>query len=95
MPIEKPLSFSKQELDTILEVNKKAIEIETEVAGQNEVIIELLTNSKYKQDSIENKIDKVIKQGEDISKDMFKMTVFYITGILALVAQIIQLFFKK
>jgi ABC-type transporter Mla subunit MlaD len=34
--------INKRDLDIILEVNKKSIEIETEVAGQNEEIIELL-----------------------------------------------------
>lgn len=86
---------NKKDLEIILEVNRKAVEIETAVADQNEEIIALLNDSKDTQESIEEKIDKLIKQSEDTSKDIFKMRVLFITGLLALVAQIIQIFVHK
>ena len=86
--------LNKKDLDTILEVNRKAVEIETEVASQNEEIIGALNSSKAKQDAMDSKIDKIISQNEEISRDIFVMKVLYIGGILALVGQIIQLFVK-
>lgn len=86
---------NKKDLEIILEVNKKAVEIETAVADQNEEIIGLLNSCKNTQEKIEEKVDKVLKQSEETSKDIFKMQVLFITGLLALVAQIIQIFMKK
>lgn len=94
--------INKKDLEQVLEVNRKAIEIETEISGQNEEIIGLLTKSKILHDTTNEKMDKmivqmnkVISQGEDTSKDLFKIQVLYITGLLTLVAQIIEIFLKK
>lgn len=86
---------NKKDLEIILEVNRKAVEIETAVADQNEEIIGLLNDSRDSQEKIDEKIDKILKQSEETSKDIFKMQVLFITGLLALVAQIIQIFLKK
>lgn len=86
---------NKKDLELILEVNKKAIEIETEVAGQNEEIIELLNNNKDIQEKMDEKLDKLVKSSEDTSKDLFRIQVLFITGLLSLVVQIIQIFLKK
>lgn len=86
---------NKKDLEIILEVNRKAVEIETAVADQNEEIIGLLNSCKNTQEHIDEKVDKILKQSEETSKDIFKMQVLFITGLLALVAQIIQIFLKK
>lgn len=92
---------NRRDLELILEVNKKAVEIETEVAEQNEEIIDQLntiTNNQDRQeerlDKQDEKIDKILKQSEDISKDLFKIKVLYVTGLLTLAAQIVSIFFK-
>jgi hypothetical protein len=87
--------FNKRDLEIILEVNRKAVEIETAVADQNEEIIGLLNDSRDNQETMEEKLDKLINQSEETSKDLFKIQVFFVTGLLALVAQIIQIFVKK
>jgi hypothetical protein len=87
--------FNKRDLEIILEVNRKAVEIETAVADQNEEIIGLLNDSRDNQETMEEKLDKLIAQSEETSKDLFKIQVFFVTGLLALVAQIIQIFVKK
>lgn len=87
--------INKKDLEIILEINKKAIEIETEVGSQNEEIIELLTENKLKTKQIEEKIDKIIKQSEETNKDLFKIQVLFITGLLSLVVQVVQIFLKK
>lgn len=96
---DKIISFADQvnrrDLDAIIEVNKKAIEIETEVAGQNEEIIQLLNDCRNSQEKIEEKADKLLKQSEETEKTLFKIQVLFITGLLALVAQVIQIFIKK
>jgi hypothetical protein len=85
----------KKDLEVILEVNKKAIEIETNVADQNEEIISLLNESKESQKKLDDNINKVIKQNEDASKEMFKLQVLFVTGLLSLIVQVIQIFIKK
>lgn len=85
----------KKDLEIILEVNRKAVEIETAVADQNEEIIDLLNSCKDAQEKMDGKLDKLVKQSEETSKDIFKMQVLFITGLLALVAQIVQIFLKR
>lgn len=101
--------INKKDLEVFLEVNKKAIEIEAEVVEQNEEIITLLNASNAQHHSLDSrfddvdskisgvdtKVDKIIKQTEEISKDLFKMQVLFVTGLLSLVIQIIQIFVKK
>jgi hypothetical protein len=88
-------NVKKQDLDLILEVNKKAIEIETEVADQNEEIIASLSDLKKEQSENSDKLDKLVKQSEETSRDLFRIQVLFITGLLSLVVQIIQIFIKK
>lgn len=93
---------SKHDLEVILQVNRKAIEIETEMTDQNEEIICGLARNREKQDKMDEKLDKSIKQHEmidkkleDMSKDIFKIQILFITGILGLIMQIVQIFLKK
>jgi hypothetical protein len=83
--------LNKNDLALILEVNKKAIEIETEITEQHETIITHLESLE----KIEEKIDKLITQSNETNKDLFKIQVLFITGLLTLVVQIVQLFIKK
>jgi hypothetical protein len=98
--------LNKQDLELILEVNKKAIEIQTEVIGQNEDVINVLSgitktleghiiSDDKIQEAIDKKLEKLVEQFESINKDLFKIQVLFITGILALVAQVIQIFLRK
>lgn len=54
--------ISKQDLETILQVNKKSIEIETEVANQNEEILETLAKNESLIQSIDSKIEKKLEK---------------------------------
>jgi hypothetical protein len=93
---------NKRDLEVILEVNKKAVEIETEVADQNEEIIRLLKSGEESQkkadeklDKTDEKLDKIIKQGEDTSRDIFTMRILFIVGLLGLIGQIVSILYKK
>jgi len=88
-------NVKKKDLELILEVNKKAIEIESEVAEQNEEIISVLTDIKKAQDDHEKKLDKIVEQSDETNKDLFKIQVLFITGLLSLVIQVLQIFLKK
>jgi len=115
-PSAKPDSLNRRDLEVILEVNRKAVEIETEVVGQNEEIIDLLNTAEKKQEEIFKKSEDVLKKIDDnykkteevykkldeadkklndVSKELFKIQVLFITGLLSLVAQIVQMFIKK
>lgn len=88
-------NINRKDLELIFEVNKKAIEVQTAVAEQNEDIIKSLDDNKTSQEDTHKKLDKILKQSEDTSKDIFKLQVLFITGLLSLVVQIIQIFIKK
>lgn len=97
-----PDQINKKDLELILEVNKKAIEVETEVAEQNEEIIDLLNDTKSshekmsnKINDIEEKVDEIEKSTDKIHKDIFKIQVLFVTGLLSLIVQVIQMFIKK
>ena len=55
----------KSDFEYILEVNKKAIEINIEVEKQNEQIIECLDDNKLVYDRIEEKIDNILNAQKD------------------------------
>jgi phosphomevalonate kinase len=57
-------SLNKRDLEIILEVNKKAIEIETEVAEQNESIISSLEKLTEQQSDIKEKVEKLMTFGQ-------------------------------
>ncbi len=86
---------NKKDLELILEVNKKAIEIETEVADQNEEVIDSLNTIKNNQEKSDEQIEKLVKQTEEMAKDLFRTQVLLVTGLLSLIVQIISIFFKK
>ncbi len=88
-------NIKRNDLDLILEVNRKAIEIETTVADQNEEIISLLGKCREKQDKTEEKVDKIVKQVEDINKEIFKLQVLFVSGLISLVIQVVQIFLKR
>lgn len=95
MPPEKLSDLvKKHDLEFILEVNRKAIEIETEVAEQNEEIVDSLTQIKKTQVDQDKKIDALIKQSDEANKDLFRIQVLFVTGLLSLVIQIIQMLQK-
>lgn len=87
--------LNKKDLELIIEVNRKAIEVETGVADQNEEIIGFLNKSDESDKKTQEKLDKIIKQNEELNKETFKMQVLFITGLLGLVVKIISLFIKK
>lgn len=87
--------INKKDLEIILEVNKKAIEIETNMVEQNEEIISLLQESKKREEELQKKVEKMNEQVEDIGKDLFKIQVLFLSGLLSLVLQVIQIFIKK
>lgn len=121
-------NVNKRDMEIILEVNRKAIEIGSANAELNEEIISLLNDSKNsfidsnkeiaenlskyndrialslinyneKIDSVDRKVDKkldhIIEQNEKLSRDIFTVQVLFITGVLSLIMQVVQIFIKK
>lgn len=88
-------NVKKKDLELILEVNKKAIEIETAVVDQNEEIIEALDDIKKTLEEHDKKLDKIVDQSDETNKDLFKIQVLFVTGLLSLVIQVLQIFLKK
>jgi hypothetical protein len=88
-------NISKSDLETILQVNKKAIEIGDEVSVQNEEILDQLSASNHTQENIVKKIDKTIEQNESISRDLFIIKAFFVLGGVNLILQVITLILHK
>lgn len=92
-------ALKKKDLDVILEVNKKAIEIETEVAEQNEEIIDALNKSQENQNAIIKRADNIIDSTNSINNTLYRIQVLFISGfvtiILAVISMVVQLFVKK
>jgi|688.fasta_scaffold632824_2 hypothetical protein len=80
MPPEKLASISKNELETILEVNKSAIVLQTQVASQYEEIIDKLDDNKkvsenYKTDQskIKDDLNELKKNSESNNRTQDKI----------------------
>ena len=86
--------LNKKDLELILEVNKKAIDIQTVVAEQHEDILENLVDLKKNQITQGEKIDKLVKQSEDTNRDIFKIQILFLSGLFSLIIQVIQLWKK-
>ena len=94
--------LTSRDVDLILEVNRRAIEIHSAVSEQNESIINRLAENKERIEKVLDKIDRISeksektsKQIEDMNKDIFKIQILFATGIASLIIQLIQMFFKK
>src|ERR1700722_5116443 len=99
--------INRKDLQVILEVNRKAVEIETVVAEKNEEIIAQLEKARETQldqdikinkmitANQEVKLDKILTMSEEISRSLFRFQVLWITGILGIIAQVISMFFFK
>lgn len=92
---EKQTSISKSEIETILDVNRKAIELHTEVSNQYEEIVDGLENNSNKLTKIEDELKSISKNIEKIDRDLFKISVLMSSGIITLILTIIQMFIKK
>ncbi len=88
-------NIKKKDMELILEVNKKAIEIETEVADQNEEIILSLKEIKKTQVDQDKKIDKLVENSDEHRKDLFKIQILFLTGLVSLAIQIIQIISRR
>ncbi len=102
-------SLSRNDLDTILEVNKKSIEIQIEVSDQNEKIIEALEDNQNTVDFIKSKVEdgdrkleenqnalEIIKSKvEENERKLLKIEIFLATGIISLLIQLALAVFKK
>jgi hypothetical protein len=85
-------NIRRHDIDLILAVTQKSIELNTEVASQNEEIIETLEAIHKIQEDHTSKIDKIVTKSEDTNRDIFRVQVLFVVGLLGVVAQVIQAF---
>jgi hypothetical protein len=91
----------KSDMEEVISVNTKAIELHTEISEQNEEVISLLGNLNTKmdkiiihQDSIGEKQREIYKEVKDIERNQFKVLILLSTGIVSLIIQLISLLAK-
>lgn len=98
-------NLKRHDLELVLEANRKAIELQAEIAEQNEEFFKILDSIKDTLEDQDNKLDKIIETQDskldkittstnDLSKDLFRIQVLFITGLLSLVIQVFQIFIK-
>lgn len=88
-------NLDEKDLERIFEVNAKSIQIQNHVAGQYEEIKKNSSDSLASSKKIEEKIGAIEKKIEEISREIFQLKVLFVTGMLSLLIQIIQIFIKK
>jgi len=94
--------IQKADMAIMLAENRKAIQLKEEIKSQNEHMLENQSNAfKWftsfddrlkKQDE---KIEKLIKQSEETNRDLFKIQILFLTGVISIIIQVINIFLKK
>ena len=92
----------KRDIDMMMQVNSKAVELQAAVADQNEEIIEMLKlivkqneQSEHQKKDMGAKLDKLVKANEELAKDLFKFQIMAISGFVAIILQVVSVFMKK
>jgi len=80
--------LNKNDLTIILEVNKKAVEIQAATASQNEEIINQL-------DKLEKSLEESGKKIEGIEKTLFKLQIIIVAGLIPILLEAVKLFLSK
>lgn len=95
-------TFNKSDMETIIKVNNRAIELQNETSEQYEEIISLEEQNASKIEKLEDEVsdlkkmtEKVEKGIEEISKTEFKILILLTSGIVSLIMQIVSLLVKK
>ena len=86
--------IDKSDLDTILKVNNKAIEIQSEISEQYETIVEDSEDIKKEIKTIGERMSEMKTEIKEINKSQFKILVLLSAGVLNLIVQILA-FIKK
>lgn len=89
------------DIDTIIKVNNKAIELQTETSEQYEEILAAISeinikveNIKIKQDNLEDYTFEIKKLLTELEKAQFKLYVLLSSGIVSLIIQFAMLLKK-
>lgn len=88
-------SLSKSDLNTILEVNKKTIEVQLEVYDQHEKIIDILEDNKKAEAEIKTELKEIKNKIDDNDRKLLKIEILLASVIISLVVQLIQMFIRK
>ena len=100
--------ISRHDMQIVLETNRKAIELESEIASQNEDILNNLQYIKINSDTIKGEVKDATDEVEDVNKELieikkdvkelrdgfFQLKVLLSVGLVSLIIQIIQIFKK-
>lgn len=87
-------NLQKSDIETIIQVNNKAIELQNEISDQYEDILSTMTRISMRQDNIERDIVEIRKESKEIAKTQFKVLVILSSGIVSLIFQIFNMFKK-
>lgn len=86
--------INKSDIDTIISVNKKAVELQTEVSDQYENILEEAKKTAIDIALIKNDMIDLKSDMKFVSKSHFELKVLIGSGIVSLIIQLILLFKK-
>lgn len=86
--------LQKSDLDTIIKVNNRAIELQTEISEQYEEIISYMGKVSEKQEKLIEDIKEIKKEIYEINKSQFKLILLLSSGIVSLIIQVLVLLKK-
>jgi len=103
-------TITNSDIETILDVNRKAIEIHSEVGRQNEIILEDLDDKQKMMERNDEKLDSILRIVEEtntaiktniedkideIEKNLFRLIVILSTVGVGTIIAIIQAFIHR
>ena len=84
--------LQRGDIDTIIEVNNKAIELHSEISDQYEEIISAQNKLMISQGKIDDDIRSIKKDMDELNKNQFKIILLLSTGIISLIIQLVAAF---
>lgn len=88
-------NLDEKDLEKIIAVNVKSVEIQNHVASQYEEVKKNTGDIASSVKKLEEKTSTIEKKSEEISRELFQLKVLLVSGVFSLIIQIIQIFLKK
>lgn len=86
--------LEKSDIETIIKVNNKAIELQTEISDQFEDVISLVKKTNDEINRVSDDVKDIKKEITDLNKLQFRILLLLSSGVISLLVQIIILLKK-
>jgi len=87
-------TLQRADIDTIIQVNNKAIELQTEISDQYEEIISTVESMSHTNHKILDEVREMNKEIKEINKLQFKIMLALGSGFVSLIIQVLYMLKK-